>query len=208
MKLTLGTRNPGKLSELFHLAKGAEKLTLQLAPDGFAPEETGSTYEENALIKALAAAKLALAPAVGEDSGIEVDALNGKPGIFSARYCPGSDKDRCHKLLDDLAGKPQKKRSARYVCAMALVDENGKVLKQTIGKWEGQIALAEAGTNGFGYDPIFYLPEYGKTAAQLTSEEKNRISHRALAWKKMLAFIIRWQKEAKRHTASLKSPRR
>jgi XTP/dITP diphosphohydrolase len=189
MKLVLATKNPGKLRELFQLNPKSSNLELELSPNGFNPDETGSTYQENATIKAVAAAKLTGGLCLGEDSGIEVDALNGRPGIYSARYCPGSDQDRVHKLLNDLKGKSPEERTARYVCAMTLVDGLGRVLHQTIGKWEGQIAFREAGHDGFGYDPIFYLPREGKTAAQLSSQEKNQVSHRAQAFLAMLEFL-------------------
>lgn len=189
MKLVLGTKNPGKLKELFHLASAFDELELELAPDNFAPEETGQSYMENALIKAQEAARLTSQMSLGEDSGIEVDALEGKPGIYSARYIPGTDTDRCRKLLEDLNYTPPNQRGAAYVCAMALVSPTGQLLHQAIGRWPGEIALSESGENGFGYDPIFYLPEQDCTVAELATETKNQISHRAQAWRSMLQFL-------------------
>lgn len=189
MKLALGTKNPGKLRELFQLAKDAKDLALELAPESFDPEETGSTFSENALIKAREAAKLTGMMSLGEDSGIEVDALGGKPGIYSARYCEGTDADRRVKLLQELSGIPAGERGAAYICSMALVDAKGELLHRTCGKWSGQIGFIERGNNGFGYDPIFYLPDQNKTVAEISSEEKNKVSHRAQAWHAMLEYL-------------------
>lgn len=189
MKLVLGTKNLGKLRELFQLANQIDGLELELAPAGFAPEETGSTFAENALIKAREAAMLTSTISLGEDSGIEVDALGGRPGILSARYCEGSDADRRAKMLNELADIPANQRGAAYVCAMALVDPAGNTLHQTSGRWSGQIGFVEKGSNGFGYDPIFYLLGKNQTAAEITPEEKNKVSHRAQAWQLMLAFL-------------------
>jgi len=189
MRLILGTKNPGKLREFFEIAKSISELKLELPPETFDPKETGSTFAENALLKGREAAHLTQTLSIGEDSGIEVDALGGEPGILSARYCRGSDTDRCRKLLLALAQTPVTQRGAAYICAMALVSAKGDLLYQTSGKWQGQIAFAEKGSNGFGYDPIFYLPEHKKTAAELSSSEKNQISHRAQAWTKMLDFL-------------------
>ncbi len=189
MKLVLGTKNPGKLRELFELAGENTDLQLELAPDGFGPEETGTTFIENAVIKAEAAAHMTKTLSLGEDSGIAVEALNGAPGVYSARYCEGSDRDRTLKLLNAMASVPDGERGAEYVCAMALVSADGKILHVTEGKWIGEIARKESGENGFGYDPIFFLPELGKTSADISRQEKNEYSHRAKAWHKMLKFI-------------------
>ncbi|PWU01323.1 MAG: non-canonical purine NTP pyrophosphatase, RdgB/HAM1 family [Candidatus Melainabacteria bacterium] len=189
MKLVLGTKNPGKLRELFQLADNVDDLELELAPENFDPEENGSTFAENALIKAREAAKLTGLMSLGEDSGIEVDALGGKPGIYSARYCQGSDVDRRVKLLQELSGVPVDKRGAAYICAMALVNARGELLHNTSGKWSGQIGFSEKGSNGFGYDPIFYLPDHKQTVAEISSAEKNRFSHRAQAWRAMLEYL-------------------
>jgi XTP/dITP diphosphohydrolase len=190
MKLVLGTKNSGKLRELFQLAHGQNQIALELAPEGFDPEETGKTFAENALIKGKAAAALSKTISLGEDSGIAVDALSGQPGIYSARYCEGSDLDRRNKLLKELESVTEPdKRGAAYFCAMALVSPEGELLHYTWGEWRGQISFSECGTNGFGYDPIFYLPDVGKTVAELDSESKNQLSHRAQAWRKMLEYL-------------------
>jgi XTP/dITP diphosphohydrolase len=189
MRLILGTRNPGKLRELFQLADGQVDIQLELAPESFGPEETGKTFAENALIKAEAAARLTNEFALGEDSGIAVDALSGQPGIYSARYCEGSDDDRLHKLLSELKSIPEKDRGAAYFCAMALVAPDGRLLYQAMGEWRGQIGFDKRGSNGFGYDPIFYLPELGKTVAELDSQTKNQLSHRSQAWHRMLEYL-------------------
>jgi XTP/dITP diphosphohydrolase len=189
MKLILATKNPGKLRELFELAGENSGLELELAPEGFGPEETGTTFAENAIIKAEVAAHMTKTLSLGEDSGIAVDALNGAPGVYSARYCEGSDRDRTLKLLNEMTSVPDGKRDAEYVCAMALVSGDGTILHISEGKWQGAIAHKESGTNGFGYDPIFFLPDLGKTSADISREEKNERSHRAKAWHKMLKFI-------------------
>jgi XTP/dITP diphosphohydrolase len=189
MKLVLGTKNPGKLRELHELAVQAPELKLVLAPPGFDPVEDGETFAENALIKAKAAAALSKCLSLGEDSGICVNALDGRPGIHSARYCEGTDEDRRRKLLHDLNETAATDRRAAYHCAMALVSPEGKTLNQSYAIWPGEIAFEELGSNGFGYDPIFMLPAIGKTSAQISREEKNAISHRAQAFKKMLDFL-------------------
>jgi XTP/dITP diphosphohydrolase len=189
MKLVLATKNPGKLRELHELAGEASDLELILAPPGFDPVEDGFTYAENAVIKAKAAAAMTKCLSLGEDSGISVKALHGRPGIYSARYCEGSDDDRRRKLLKDVNETGAEDRRASYHCAMALVSPTGQLLNQTVAIWEGEIALEELGANGFGYDPIFMLPALGKTSAQISPAEKNAISHRSQAFKKMLTFM-------------------
>jgi XTP/dITP diphosphohydrolase len=189
MKLVLGTKNPGKLREFHELAEDTAELELLLAPPEFDPEETGQTFAENALIKAKEAARLTNCLALGEDSGISVDALNGEPGIYSARYCPGSDQDRMHKLLESVNRVSTANRKAAYHCAIALVSANGDVLHTVQATWSGEIAKEPLGANGFGYDPIFLLPDLQKTAAQLIPQEKNAISHRAQAFREMLKLV-------------------
>jgi XTP/dITP diphosphohydrolase len=190
MKLVLATKNPGKLRELHELAQSMPNLELVLAPPDFDPIEDGKTFAENALIKARAAATMTKCLSLGEDSGISVNALDGRPGIFSARYCEGTDEDRRHQLLKEVNETGAKDRRASYHCAMALVSPAGQVLHQTYSAWEGEIAFEELGSNGFGYDPIFMLPELGKTSAQISPAEKNAISHRSQAFKEMLKFLV------------------
>lgn len=189
MNLVLATKNPGKLRELKELAQVFDWLELQLAPDEFDPEETGSTFIENAIIKAKAAAEMTGQLAIADDSGIAVDALNGAPGIRSARYCPGSDIDRRRKLLKELQSVPDGERGGAFVCAMALCDSDGNVLHTSLREWRGVIARDERGENGFGYDPIFYLPDLNLTSAEISPEQKNARSHRGQAWRDMLVFL-------------------
>ncbi len=150
-------------------------------------EETGSTFEENALIKARAASAATGLPALGEDSGIAVDALGGEPGIRSARWVPGSDADRMCALLERMQGVPEAQRSARYVSCIALVTPEGRE-EVVRGEWEGRIGYEPRGTGGFGYDPVFVLPG-GQTSAEISMEEKNRISHRARSLQQALKLL-------------------
>jgi len=189
MDLVLATKNPGKLRELKELASQFAWLHLELAPDDFDPEETGSTFIENAIIKATAAAEMTGKLAIADDSGITVAALNGAPGIRSARYCPGTDIDRRRKLLKELEAVAEGNRDAAFVCAMALCDGEGRVLHTTQAEWPGVIGQDERGENGFGYDPIFIVPDLGLTSAQISPEQKNQRSHRGQAWRSMLTFL-------------------
>lgn len=154
------------------------------APD---VEETGSTFEENALIKARAACAATGLPAMGEDSGLEVDALGGEPGIRSARWVPGTDADRMYALLRRMEGVPDGKRSGRYVSCIAMVTPHGR--EQVVrAELEAAIGHEPRGTGGFGYDPIFILAD-GRSTAEISMEEKNAISHRARALAKALAIL-------------------
>ncbi len=199
MKLVLATQNPGKLRELEEIAhaywqEGDDTdrswLELVLAPPGFDPIESGDTYEENALIKAKEAAILTKTLAVADDSGLEVDALDGGPGVHSARYCEGDDAARRRKLLTALAGVEGEKRAARFVCHMVVYDPDvDGVVYRAHGIWNGIIGLSERGSKGFGYDPIFYLPGRDVTAAEIPADEKNLKSHRGIAWRQVLDFL-------------------
>ncbi|HEY8540518.1 MAG TPA: RdgB/HAM1 family non-canonical purine NTP pyrophosphatase [Steroidobacteraceae bacterium] len=192
MRVVLATNNPGKLREFREL----------LAPLGFEIEplarftsesaaETGMSFVENAILKARHASQAAGLPAIADDSGIEVDALDGAPGIYSARYAGegASDKENLEKLVAAVRDVPEEKRTARYQCALAFLrrpnDPSPIVCQQS---WEGRIVLTPRGTGGFGYDPIFELPE-GRTAAELAPEEKNRISHRGKALRELVARL-------------------
>ena len=157
-------------------------------------EEDGTTYEENALIKARAVAAHTDAIVMADDSGLEVDALNKEPGVYSARYL-GEDTPYSIKnaeIIKRLEGLEGEQRSARFVCAIATVfpDKSEVTTRATI---EGQIGFEEKGTNGFGYDPIFYVPEFGKTTAELTEEEKNQVSHRGKALELMKKELMRYE---------------
>lgn len=169
----------------------ADGIELVLAPDQFDPEETGATYIDNAIIKAKAAAEMTNMISIADDSGLEVTALDGRPGVHSARYCQGSDRDRRLKLLDELATVPEGKRQAQFVCWMAVCDPNqtDSVIYRSEGVWKGRIGFAERGEGGFGFDPIFYETDSDVTAAQLSAEEKNRKSHRGQAWRQVLSFL-------------------
>jgi XTP/dITP diphosphohydrolase len=151
-------------------------------PGASLPEETGATYRDNAILKARAAARLTGSPAVADDSGLEVDALGGAPGLLSARYGgPGlDDAGRCARLLAELRDVPEARRTARFRCVLALVEPGGR--EQVVeGVAEGRIAEAPRGRGGFGYDPVFYYPPLGRTFAELTDAEKAEVSHRGRA---------------------------
>jgi len=185
MRVVLATGNPGKLQELRAML---EPLAIEVVPlsefTRTAVAETGLTFIENAIIKARHAAQLAQLPAIADDSGIEVDALHGAPGIYSARYAGehSSDEDNLHKLLAALEGRTAIERTARYCCALVYMRwEHDPFPLISQGSWEGRITTAPRGTGGFGYDPIFELPQRGVTVAQLPAAEKNQLSHRGQA---------------------------
>lgn len=163
---------------------------LQLTMD---VEETGTTFAENAQLKALAYAKASGILSLADDSGLEIDALNGAPGVYSARFAGRgtSYEERFRIILTQLEGLPMQQRTARFRCAITIAEPSG--YSQTVeGTIEGQIADAPRGNNGFGYDPIFYLPALAKTMAELTSEQKNRISHRGQAAQQAVAVLNNW----------------
>lgn len=189
MRIILATKNPGKLQEFTEMAKGESWLNLELAPENFNSAETGNTFFENAKIKATTAAKLTGLTAIADDSGLVVEALNGKPGIHSARYCDGSDADRRQKLLKELEKVPENRRQAAFFCAMVVSNPDGSIAFNTIRCWEGMIGFEERGQQGFGYDSIFYLPARKMTVAEMPAEEKNHISHRGQAWKQVIHYL-------------------
>lgn len=189
MRIVIATTNSGKLKELRQLAQANTDVEFVLAPDTFAVEETGSTFEENAAIKARAAAELTGLIAIADDSGIEVEALDGRPGIYSARYCEGSDRDRRLKLLKELEPVAESKRGAAFVCAMAICLPTGQTIFTSKARWEGRIGFTEKGENGFGFDPIFVLPDSNLTAAEISEDEKNQISHRGQAFRQVVNFL-------------------
>lgn len=188
-KLIFATGNEGKMREIRVIMEDLGVEILSQKEVGLAPQvdENGTTFEENAIIKAKAVAVLAPeAIVLADDSGLEIDYLNKEPGIYSARYA-GEDTSYVVKnqmLLDRLAGVPQEKRTARFVCVIAAVFPDGQTVtvRETM---EGFIGEAPAGENGFGYDPIFQVPQYGCSSAQLTMEQKNELSHRGKALRKM-----------------------
>jgi len=183
-KLLIATHNKGKLREYRQLLAGLPIAVVGLDEAGIAEDvpETGETFVENAVQKAMAYAHLSGLWTWADDSGLEVDALEGEPGVQSARYAgPGAgDADRYGLLLQRLAHVPAGQRTARFRCAVAIATPDGRI-EVAEGQCEGEIAQAPRGTQGFGYDPIFYLPQYGRTMAELSPEEKNQISHRGRA---------------------------
>lgn len=185
-KIVFATGNPHKLQELKAIA-GDCGIDFVLPPVGFDPDETGTTFEQNSYIKAKEAAKLAGIVALADDSGLCVDALNGEPGIHSARYAETSQK-RIDKLLSNL--KDERNRKAKFVCVMTLVSPEGKIIFQTRGECPGEIATFQSGTNGFGYDPIFWPEGVGMSMADMSEDDKNKISHRARALKNVLDWLF------------------
>lgn len=192
-KLIFATGNEGKMKEIRAIMGDLGLEILSQKEAGLFPEveENGATFEENAVIKARAVA--ALCPGVlvlADDSGLEIDYLNKEPGIYSARYAGEntSYEIKNQMLLDRLAGVPEEKRTARFVCAIAAVLPDGQALTVRAAM-EGFIGQAPAGENGFGYDPIFQVPEYGCSSAELTMEQKNQLSHRGKALRQMKTLL-------------------
>lgn len=190
LKIVIASSNPGKIAEIRLLSK---QLPIEwiLQSDLNIPdvEEIGKTFIENAILKARHAAKLSGLAALADDSGLVVDALGGAPGIYSSRYAGknATTEERNQKLLDELRDVPKAERTASYHCVLALVeDENDPVPLICHGVWEGSILLEPRGKNGFGYDPIFYVPTHKCSAAELSAEEKNRMSHRGQVMQQLI----------------------
>ncbi len=192
-KIVLASGNKGKVREFNQLLTG---LNLEVVPqtefDVPEIEETGLTFVENAILKARNAAQHTGLPAIADDSGLEVDALKWAPGIYSARYAgaDATDEQNLTKLLNALEGVPEAERSARFQCLLVLMEHEldpTPIICQ--GTWEGRITEAPQGENGFGYDPVFYVPERDCTSAQLSAEEKNRLSHRGQALQRLLQAL-------------------
>lgn len=184
MKIIMATGNENKVTEIREMLEGSglEIVSLKAAEISADIDENGATFEENAVIKAESIRDLTGRVVLADDSGLEIDYLGGAPGVHSARFM-GEDTSYDIKnaaILEKLAGVPEEKRGARFVCAMAIAypDAPTKVFR---GVFEGRIAQRSAGSNGFGYDPIFFVPEHGCTSAELTPEEKNAVSHRGKA---------------------------
>lgn len=183
-KIIFATGNKDKMKEIRMILADLDVEILSMKEAGISVdiEENGTTFEENALIKAKAVAAYTDAIVLADDSGLEIDYLNKEPGIYSARYMGEDTSYRIKNgnLIQHLEGVPDEKRTARFVCAVAAAFPDGtvKTVRETM---EGRIGYEEKGENGFGYDPIFYLPEYGCTSAELSMEEKNKISHRGKA---------------------------
>lgn len=195
-ELLIATRNEGKMPEIRHALEGVPFSIIDIndvpALAGFEPEETGSTYEENAAIKAKAYGGKSGMLALADDSGIEVDFLHGAPGVNSARYAQGSDADRNAKLLKALEGVPEEKRTARMVSIIVIYDPVSKKIRTCRAAVEGRITEAPMGERPFGYDPIFYYFEAGKTGGQMEVEEKHGYSHRGRALKKARDILTRY----------------
>ncbi|WP_261133151.1 XTP/dITP diphosphatase [Bacillus sp. Marseille-Q3570] len=183
-KIIIASHNEGKVKEFRKMFEefGISVISLRNLDFHEEIEETGSSFKENASIKAETIAKKLHMPVIADDSGLVIDALDGRPGIFSARYAGEEKNDEANieKVLAELVPVPEKQRTARFVCVLA-VAQPGKETSSVEGKCEGLILNERRGTNGFGYDPIFYVPSKEKTLAEMISEEKNKISHRANA---------------------------
>jgi XTP/dITP diphosphohydrolase len=184
-RVIIATRNTGKIQEIKKLLEGADCEVLSMDEAGIhgSIDEDGATFDENALIKAKAIRRVTGDIVIADDSGLEVDFLNHAPGVYTARFLQDKARytDRCRGLLKLMEGVPDEYRGARFVCSAALVTGDGDITVR--GVLEGRIALQAAGSNGFGYDPVFLVPQYGKTLAQLDSDVKNRISHRGKAFR-------------------------
>jgi XTP/dITP diphosphohydrolase len=192
-QIVLASSNPGKVREINQMLEGLH-LTVVPQSDFKVPDadETGLTFIENALLKARNATRRTGLPAIADDSGIEVDYLNGAPGIFSARYAGkgASDEQNLKKLLDELEGIPEAERSARFQCLMVYLRHEfdpTPVICQ--GTWEGRILFEPRGKNGFGYDPIFFVPTHNCSSAELPPDVKNKLSHRGQALRLMVAAL-------------------
>jgi XTP/dITP diphosphohydrolase len=192
-EIVLASSNPGKVREINQLLAD---LDLHVQPqseyDVEDAEETGLTFVENAILKARNAAQHTGRPAIADDSGIEVDALNGAPGIYSARFAGAgaSDRDNLEKLLNDLQGVPEAERTARFQCLLVYLrhaaDPTPLICQ---GTWEGRILTAPRGEHGFGYDPVFYVPTHACSSAELPPEIKNSLSHRGQALRKLVSAL-------------------
>ena len=197
-ELLLASQNPGKLNEMRLLVEGLPFRVVGPRELGLleAPEETGTTFRENAAIKALAYARLSGRLTVADDSGLSVDALGGAPGLYSSRFGGegASDRDRNLLLLDKLRGQPFERRGARFTSAVA-VARGGELLFQVQESAEGVIADDMRGENGFGYDPLFFYPPFGRTFGEAPREEKDRVSHRGKAFARLREFLAGWRED-------------
>ena len=190
--IVLASGNAGKIREIQAILQN-DNILPQSQFNVVEPEETGSTFVENAIIKARNASQHCQLPAIADDSGLVVDALQGAPGVISARYAGvgASDQDNLQKLLRDMQGMPDEQRSARFICVMVYLrhaDDPSPIIAQ--GVWEGRIMQAPAGDNGFGYDPIFWVDDYQCASAELPPELKNQLSHRGQALRILAEHLV------------------
>ena len=185
MKIVLASSNPHKVKEINAIVLGTG-LEFILPPEGFDPVEDGETFEENSLIKARAAWELGRTWTLADDSGLCIDALNGAPGIHSARYAD-TPQARIDRVLNEMQGVEN--RTARFKCCMTLLNPDGEVALSYTGVCEGSIIKGQRGVNGFGYDPIFLVDGTNRTMAELSEEEKNEISHRGRALKEVIKYL-------------------
>lgn len=192
MKILLATQNQGKVKELQEMLADTQidVISLRDVENWEDVEETGSTFAENASLKARIAAERTGYIALADDSGLEVDALNGEPGVYSARYAgePKDDERNNDKLLKAMEKVPDEERAARFRCALVIATPEGKEFL-TEGTIEGRISRMRRGKDGFGYDPLFFMPDFGRTMAELTVIQKNKVSHRAQAFQKAIPIL-------------------
>lgn len=193
-RLLVASGNAGKLRELAALFEGLPVTLVSLAdlPAIDAPDETGTTFAENARLKAVAYAQASGLPCLADDSGFTVEALGGAPGVRSARAPGGDDAGRVQWVYSELDARGSRASAAAFVCAMALAAPDGTVLHETEGRVEGEIAPEPRGAEGFGYDPMFVYPPAGRTFAEMTREEKAAVSHRGAAARAMRAWLAAW----------------
>ncbi|HEY7544192.1 MAG TPA: RdgB/HAM1 family non-canonical purine NTP pyrophosphatase [Blastocatellia bacterium] len=188
MQLLLATTNEGKIQELRQLLSDSGLEVVGLGDRAVEEEiETGATFKENALLKAQYYHRMTSMPTIADDSGLEVDALDGAPGVYSARYGGPTDADRTGKLLEEIRDVPEERRGARFVCAAAIAWDGGERVFEDEAR--GVLLYHPRGQGGFGYDPIFFYPPLGKTFAELTREEKERVSHRGRAFRRLVAWL-------------------
>jgi XTP/dITP diphosphohydrolase len=184
-KLIVATGNPGKLKEMADYLQGLP-WQLELKPDDLEIEETGTTFLENACLKASEVAKNLQSYAIADDSGLAIDSLKGAPGVYSARY-GHTDKDRINRVLKELDNNPNRK--AQFICVIAIANPQGEIILTAEGICKGEILKQTKGEGGFGYDPIFYIPEKQKTFAQMSLGEKQAISHRGKAFQALIPHL-------------------
>jgi XTP/dITP diphosphohydrolase len=193
-QLLLATRSHGKFPEIVTALNGLPLQFMNLndisqLPSGYEVEEPASSFEGNAIIKAMTLGYKTGLLTLADDSGLEVDALGGRPGVYSARYAPGSDEDRRNKLLAELKDVPEPRRTARFRAFIAIFDPATCKIRTCSGTYEGRITNAPVGSHGFGYDPIFFSVEKKKTSSEMTVDEKNSVSHRGVALREARKII-------------------